>query len=120
MGQRQLDLLVLWRLTIGADGAHPPSNPAPALARHQHRHPRHHDSLTLTLTLTLALTLTRRAPCRRRPVPPDALEAAAAQLERSEAVVAEAHKLDDALQEFTRSATGRGEDNYGRQFHVSE
>ena len=33
MGQRQLDLLVLCRrLTIGADGAHPLSNPAPALA----------------------------------------------------------------------------------------
>ena len=26
MGQRQLDLLVPQRLTIGADGAHPPSN----------------------------------------------------------------------------------------------
>ena len=68
MGQRQLDLLVLPPLTIGAAGARPPSNLSGTCARpRHHRRPRHHDSLALTLTLTLALTLTRRAPsaCRR-------------------------------------------------------
>eukprot|EP00964_Phaeocystis_antarctica_P110979 scaffold75317_cov50-Phaeocystis_antarctica.AAC.1 len=70
MGQRQLGLLVLRRLTI----AHRRRWCARTLPRtrhlrspRHHRRPRHHDSLTLTLTLTLALTLTRRAPCRHRP-----------------------------------------------------